>query len=101
MTEAFRTTQRVITSNARRLAGHLQAAGWRTVAGGTDTHLFLVGAGSCGLTGWRAEEAFKAVGVYVNRNLIPFDERSPLVASDIRVGTPAVTFWGFAEVEID
>jgi glycine hydroxymethyltransferase len=100
MTETFRAIQRRILANARQLADRLQAAGWRIVAGGTDTHLFLVDVGSRGLTGQRAEEALKAVGIYVNRNLIPFDERPALVASGIRVGTPAVTFRGFGEAEI-
>jgi len=101
MTEDFRARQRQMVANARRLAGRLQAAGWRIVAGGTDTHLFLVDVGSQGLTGQQAEAALAAVGIYVNRNLIPFDERPPLVASGIRVGTPAVTFRGFGRDEMD
>ena len=101
MTEEFRAVQRQIVSNAQRLGGQLQAAGWRMVTGGTDTHLFLVDVGSRGLTGQQAEEALEAVGILVNRNLIPFDERPALVASGIRVGTPAVTFRGFGEAETD
>lgn len=101
MTEEFRAIQRRIVANAQRLAGRLREAGWRIVAGGTDTHLLLVDVGIRGLTGQQAEEALNAVGIYVNRNLIPFDERPALVASGIRVGTPAVTFRGFGEVEID
>jgi glycine hydroxymethyltransferase len=101
MTEAFRATQQRILSNARYLAERLAAAGWRIVAGGTDTHLFLVDVGDRGLTGQQAEKALEAVGIYVNRNLIPFDGQPPLVASGIRVGTPAVTFRGFGRGEID
>jgi glycine hydroxymethyltransferase len=101
MTEGFRKVQRRIVTHARRLAGRLQAAGWRIVTGGTDTHLFLVDVGSGGLTGEQAEDALQAVGIYVNRNLIPFDPRPPLVSSGIRVGTPAVTFRGFGPAEID
>ena len=101
MTEEFRATQRRIVTNARHLADRLQAAGWRIVAGGTDTHLLLVDVGSRGLTGQQAEDALQAVGIYVNRNLIPFDERPPLVASGIRAGTPAVTFRGFGQDEMD
>jgi glycine hydroxymethyltransferase len=101
MTDAFREVQRRIVANARRLAGRLQAAGWRVVTGGTDTHLFLVDVGSRGLTGEQAEDALQAVGIYVNRNLIPFDPRPPLVSSGIRVGTPAVSFRGFGPAEID
>ena len=101
MTETFRETQRRIVANARHLAGRLQAAGWRIVAGGTDTHLFLVDVGNHGLTGQQAEEALQAVGIYVNRNLIPFDPRPPLVTSGIRVGTPAVSFRGLGLAEMD
>jgi glycine hydroxymethyltransferase len=71
------------------------------VTGGTDTHLFLVDVGSRGLTGRQAERALQAVGVYVNRNLIPYDQRMPLEASGIRVGTPAVAFRGFGEAEME
>ena len=101
MTEAFRDTQRRIVANARCLASRLQAAGWRIVSGGTDTHLFLVDVGSRGLTGEQAEDALQAVFIYVNRNLIPFDRRPPLVTSGIRVGTPAVSFRGFGRAEIE
>ncbi len=101
MTDPFRAIQRQIVANARRLAVRLETAGWRIVAGGTDTHLFLADVGSRGLTGRQAEEALKAVGIYVNRNLIPYDPRPPLVASGIRVGVQAVTFRGFGQAEID
>jgi len=101
MTTEFRAIQGRIVSNAKRLAGRLKAEGYRLVADGTDTHLFLVDVGSRGLTGQQAEEALRSAGIYVNRNLIPFDERPALVASGIRVGTPAVTFRGFGEAEID
>ncbi len=101
MTKEFRAVQRRILANARRLAGRFQEAGWRIVSGGTDTHLFLVDVGSRGLDGRQAEEALQAAGIYVNRNLIPFDQRPPLIASGIRLGTPAVTFRGLGEAEMD
>lgn len=101
MTPEFRTIQQRILGNAQRLAARLQAAGWRIVAGGTDTHLFLVDVASRGLTGQQAEGALEAVGICVNRNLIPYDRRPPLVASGIRIGTPVVTFRGFDLDEID
>jgi glycine hydroxymethyltransferase len=101
MTPEFRAIQQRIVGNARRLAERLQAASWRIVAGGTDTHLFLVDVASRGLTGEQAEGALEAVGICVNRNLIPYDPQPPLVASGIRIGTPAVTFRGFDLDEID
>jgi glycine hydroxymethyltransferase len=100
-TEAFRQTQRQIVANARHLADRLAEASWRIVTGGTDTHLVLIDVGSGGLTGQEAEEALESVGIYVNRNLIPFDSRPPLVASGIRLGTQAVTFRGFGQAEIN
>jgi glycine hydroxymethyltransferase len=93
--------QRQIVANARLLAQRLQAASWRIVAGGTDTHLLLVDVGSQCLPGQEAEEALKAVGIHVNRNLIPFDEREPLVASGIRTGTQSVAFRGLGKAEIN
>jgi glycine hydroxymethyltransferase len=71
MTDQFREIQRSIVSNAKQLAGRLQDAGWRLVAGGTDTHLFLVDVGSRGLSGQQAERALNEVGILVNRNLRP------------------------------
>ena len=101
MMPEFRAIQQRISCNAQRLAARLQAAGWRIVAGGTDTHLFLVDVASRGLTGQQAEGALEAAGICVNRNLIPYDPRPPLVASGIRIGTPAITFRGFDLDEID
>ena len=101
MTPEFRAIQERIVANARHLATRLQAAGWRIVAGGTDTHLFLVDVASRGLSGQEAESALEAVGICVNRNLIPYDPQPPLVASGIRIGTPAVTFRGFGLEEIE
>jgi glycine hydroxymethyltransferase len=100
-TAAFCALQRHIVDNARRLAAHVRDAGWRIVAGGTDTHLFLVDVGRRGMSGEQAESALGAAGIYVNRNLIPFDDRPPTVTSGIRVGTPVVTVRGFREPEID
>ena len=101
MTPEFRAIQQRVVANAQRLAGRLQAAGWRIVTGGTDTHLFLVDVASRDLTGQQAEGALEAAGICVNRNTIPYDARPPLVASGIRIGTPAVTFRGFDLGEID
>jgi glycine hydroxymethyltransferase len=101
MTAEFREMQRRVVASAARLANALRDAGWRLVAGGTDTHLVLLDVKSGRLTGRQAEEALGAVGIYANRNLIPFDENPPLVASGIRIGTPAVVARGFGDTEID
>jgi glycine hydroxymethyltransferase len=97
----FADYQRQIVANARRLAGGLAAAGFRLVSGGTDNHLMLVDVFSKGLTGKVAEAALGKAGITVNKNAIPFDKNPPMVASGIRVGTPAVTSRGMGEPEMD
>ncbi|PYR56903.1 MAG: serine hydroxymethyltransferase [Acidobacteria bacterium] len=98
---AFADYQRQIAANARRLAAALSAGGFRLVSGGTDTHLMLVDVFSRGLTGKVAEAALGKAGITVNKNTIPFDQNPPLVASGIRIGTPAVTTRGLREPEMD
>jgi glycine hydroxymethyltransferase len=98
---AFAAYQRQIAANARKLAGALSMAGFRLVSGGTDTHLVLVDVFSRGLTGKAAEAALGKAGITVNKNAIPFDRHPPLVASGIRVGTPAVTTRGMREPEME
>ena len=88
---AFADYQRQIVANAQRLAAALAGAGFRLVSGGTDNHLMLVDVFSKGLTGKVAEAALGKAGITVNKNAIPFDKNPPMVASGIRIGTPAVT----------
>jgi glycine hydroxymethyltransferase len=97
----FATYQQQIVTNARRLAAGLADAGFRLVSGGTDNHLMLVDVFSKGLTGKVAEAALGKAGITVNKNAIPFDKHPPMVASGIRVGTPAVTSRGMGEPEMD
>jgi glycine hydroxymethyltransferase len=99
--EGFRAYQRQIVANARRLAERLAGHGLRIVSGGTDNHVFLVDVAAAGLTGKVAEEALQAAEITVNKNTIPYDENPPLVASGIRVGTPALTTRGMREPEMD
>jgi glycine hydroxymethyltransferase len=98
---AFADYQRQIVANARRLAGALSSSGFRLVSGGTDNHLMLVDVFSKGITGKVAEAALGKAGITVNKNAIPFDKNPPLVASGIRVGTPAVTTRGMREPEME
>jgi glycine hydroxymethyltransferase len=97
----FATYQAQIVANAKRLAAGLANAGFRLVSGGTDNHLMLVDVFSKGLTGKVAEAALGKAGITVNKNAIPFDKNPPMVASGIRVGTPAVTSRGMGEAEMD
>jgi glycine hydroxymethyltransferase len=97
----FADYQRQIVTNAARLAAGLSAAGFRLVSGGTDNHLMLVDVFSRGLTGKVAEAALGKAGITVNKNAIPFDQNPPMVASGIRIGTPAITSRGMREQEMD
>jgi glycine hydroxymethyltransferase len=98
---SFATYQRQIVANASRLAGVIAGGGYRLVSGGTDNHLMLVDVFSKGLTGKVAEASLGKAGITVNKNAIPFDNNPPLVASGIRIGTPAVTTRGMTEKEMD
>ena len=101
MEPSFADYQRQIVANAARLAASLASHGFRLVSGGTDNHLMLVDVFSKGLTGKVAEAALGKAGITVNKNAIPFDQNPPMVASGIRVGTPAVTTRGMREPEMD
>jgi glycine hydroxymethyltransferase len=101
MEPGFVDYQRQIVANAQRLARGLSDAGFRLVSGGTDNHLMLVDVFSKGLTGKVAEAALGKAGITVNKNAIPFDRNPPMVASGIRLGTPAVTSRAMREPEMD
>jgi glycine hydroxymethyltransferase len=96
----FGEYQRKLVENARVLAEALQGHGLRIVSGGTDNHLLLVDVGARGITGRDAQLALEAVGITVNKNTIPYDERPPAVGSGIRIGTPAVTSRGLGPGEM-
>lgn len=100
-TPAFADYQRQVVTNARRLSDSLAANGFRMVSGGTDNHLMLVDVFSKGVTGKVAEAALDHAGITVNKNAIPFDQNPPMVASGIRLGTPAVTTRGMGEAEME
>jgi glycine hydroxymethyltransferase len=97
----FADYQKQIVANAKVLAATLAGEGWRLVSGGTDTHLMLVDVFSKGLTGKVAEKALDDAGITVNKNTIPFDTNKPMVASGIRIGTPALTTRGMKEPEME
>jgi glycine hydroxymethyltransferase len=100
LTPAWRAYQQQIVTNARALADALLARGFRLVSGGTDTHLILVDLSARGVTGKDAQEALDRAWITVNKNTIPFETKSPMVTSGIRLGTPAVTTRGMKEPEM-
>jgi glycine hydroxymethyltransferase len=97
----FKAYQQQIVANAKALAAALTGEGWRLVSGGTDNHLMLVDVFAKGITGKVAEAALDKAGITVNKNTIPFDKNSPMVASGIRVGTPALTSRGMKESDME
>lgn len=94
-TPAYRRYAADVVANAARMAEVLQQRGYRLCSGGTDNHLMLVDLTAQDITGRDAANALEAAGICVNKNVIPFDERSPFVTSGIRLGTPAITTRGF------
>jgi glycine hydroxymethyltransferase len=96
-TEAFRDYQRQVRANADVLGETLVDGGLEILTGGTDTHLLQVDLRNSDWTGLSAQERLEEVRVTVNRNTVPFDERPPMVASGVRIGTPAATMRGFDE----
>ncbi len=96
----FKEYQIQIVKNSRALAKSLKNSGFRIVSGGTDTHLSLIDLTSKGITGKDAALILDKVRITVNKNLIPFDKKSPAVTSGIRLGTPAVTTRGMKEPEM-
>jgi glycine hydroxymethyltransferase len=97
----FASYQRQIVANATRLAARLVERGFRIVSGGTDNHVFLVDVAARGLTGKVAEKALERALITVNKNTIPYDQNPPMVASGVRIGTPAVTTRGMGGPEMD
>ena len=95
--EPFRARQRQTVANAQAFADELIANGVEVLTGGTDVHLVLVDLGPTGLDGKTAEQRLEQVGITVNRNAIPFDERPPMNPSGLRIGTPALTTRGLVE----
>lgn len=89
-----------VIKNAAAMAEELAARGLRLVSGGTDNHMALVDVTPLGLNGKEAEDLLGSVGITVNKNAIPFDQKPPSLASGLRLGSPAVTTRGFKEAEM-
>ncbi|MDQ3880155.1 MAG: serine hydroxymethyltransferase [Chloroflexota bacterium] len=99
-TDAFRRDQAQTIENARALATGLARRGASIVSGGTDNHLLLVDVTPFGVTGKEADAALGEVRITVNKNTIPYDPNPPMVASGVRLGTPALTSRGMREDEM-
>jgi glycine hydroxymethyltransferase len=99
--EQFRARQRQTIANAQAFAAGLESNGVPVLTGGTDVHLVLVDLTPSGLDGKTAESRLEEVGITVNRNAIPFDERPPMNPSGLRIGTPALTTRGLVEEDME
>lgn len=97
---AFKDYSAQILANARALAEVLLQHDFNLVSGGTDNHLMLVDLTNKGITGKVAENALEQAGITVNKNMVPFDQRSPFVTSGFRIGVPALTTRGMQEEEM-
>ena len=96
----FATYAQQIIDNAQALAEALVEHDYNLVSGGTDNHLVLVDLRNKDLTGKQAEQALEAAGITANKNMVPYDDKSPFVTSGIRLGTPALTTRGFGPGEL-
>ena len=100
LTPEFKAYQTQIVKNAKALAQAVADNGFRIVAGGTDNHLFMTDVYSKGITGKDGQQMLESSNITVNKNTIPFDTQKPMVASGLRIGTPAVTTRGLREPEM-
>jgi len=100
LTPEFAKYQQQIINNAAVLAEEMSGYGFRLVSGGTDNHLLLVDLTDMDITGKDAENILDSVGITVNKNTIPYEEKSPFITSGIRIGTPAVTSRGMKGEEM-
>ncbi len=96
----FKSYAQQIVDNAQVMAEALLEKDYHLVSGGTDTHVILIDLSNKGVTGKASEKALERAGITVNKNMVPFDERSPFITSGMRVGTPAITTRGMGTDEM-
>jgi len=101
LTDSFSSYAKQVIKNSKTLASKLNDFGFSIISGGTDNHLMLINLTNKNITGKNAEIALGKAGITINKNMVPFDERSPFITSGIRVGTAAVTTRGMKEKEMD
>lgn len=101
LTPEFEAYARQVMKNAQALASAMVARGYGVISGGTENHLMLIDLRSKGLTGKLAENTLVKADITINKNMVPFDDKSPFVTSGMRLGTPAVTSRGMKEADMD
>ena len=93
----FKVYAEQIVANAKEMADEFLKRDYKLVSGGTDTHVILINLTNKGITGKVAEKSLEKAGIAVNKNMVPFDEKSPFITSGIRIGTPAITTRGMGK----
>lgn len=96
----FKEYTKSVVKNAKTMAEDFVALDYHLISGGTDTHIMLIDLTNKNITGKAAEKALEKAGITVNKNMVPFDQRSPFVTSGIRIGTPAITTRGMGVAEM-
>ena len=101
LTDDFKAYQSNVISNAQAMAKALMDRGYHIVSGGTDNHLMLVDLRNKNISGKKGEITLGKVDITVNKNMVPFDDKSAFITSGIRLGTPAVTSRGMKESDME
>ena len=97
---SFKVYAQNIIDNSKAMANELLSKDYKLISGGTDTHVILIDLTNKNVTGKSAEKALEKAGITVNKNMVPFDERSPFITSGIRIGSPAITTRGMGADEM-
>ena len=101
LNSSFKKYCKEIVVNAKALADSLEKKNYNLVSGGTDTHLVLIDLSNKSISGKLAENRLEEAGITTNKNMVPFDKRSPMITSGIRIGTPALTTRGMGVSEME
>jgi glycine hydroxymethyltransferase len=101
LSDEFFTYQMQVQKNAKAMAEAFVKRGYNIISGGTDNHMMLIDLRNKNISGKEAENALVKAEITVNKNMVPFDDKSPFVTSGIRVGTPAVTTRGLMEADME
>ncbi|MEP7322352.1 MAG: serine hydroxymethyltransferase [Saprospiraceae bacterium] len=99
LSPAFKVYAQQVIDNAQAMSVRFNSLGYKIISGGTDNHLMLINLSNKNISGKEAEEALVKADITVNKNMVPFDEKSPNITSGVRIGTPAITTRGLKEKE--
>jgi glycine hydroxymethyltransferase len=101
LTDEFFRYQMQVQKNAKAMAAAFVNKGYNLISGGTDNHVMLIDLRNKNITGKEAENALVKADITVNKNMVPFDDKSPFITSGIRIGTPAITTRGLVESDME